>query len=101
MAGTNPIKAASVKPQSKSGTITLGGTAQAFLGANAARSGFWLQNNSAGDLWISEVGTAAAAQPSLRIAPGQLYESPITGCPTTAVSIYGATTAQAFTAREW
>jgi hypothetical protein len=72
------------------------------MAANANRIGYWIQNNSAGDLWINEIGgTAAASQPSIKIVSGALYESPVTGCPVGAISIYGATTSQAFTAREW
>lgn len=98
---TNFVKAAHARPINQSGTITLGGTAQVLMAANSERSGFWIQNVSAGDLWINEIGTAAATQPSMKIAAGGLYESPMTGCPKTAISIFGATTAQAFSAREF
>lgn len=95
------VGAKGVQPTNRSGTITAGGTAQVLMGANALRTGFWLQNASAGDLWISDVGTAAAASPCIKVVPGALYESPMTGCPTGSLSIFGATTAQAFSAREW
>jgi hypothetical protein len=86
----------------RSGTITAGGTAQTLMVYNDAREGFMVQNNSTGDLWINELGsTAVASQPSIKIASGQLYESPKNlPCPY-AISIIGATTSQAFTAREW
>lgn len=86
---------------SRSGTIATGATAQSLMAVNSARRGFWVQNLSAGDLWISDVGTAAATQPSINIPPGALYEAPRDAVPTTAISIYGATTGQAFSAREW
>ncbi len=95
------ISAASVTPTNRSGTITAGGTAQVLMPSNPARMGFWLQNHSVGDLWINDLGPAAASQPSERIPAGALYETPITGCPVGAISIFGATTAQAFSAREW
>lgn len=96
------VSAFSVNPVSRSGTVTLGGTAQALMAGNPGRKGFFVQNNSSGDLWINELGNAAAAaQPALRLVPGAYYESPITGCPVGAISIFGATTGQAFTAREW
>lgn len=98
---TDFIKAAPARIINQSGTVTAGLTAQVLMAANSARSGYWVQNVSAGDLWISDIGTAAAAQPSMKLAAGALYESSITGCPCTAISIYGATTAQAFSAREW
>lgn len=86
----------------RSGTITTGGTAQTLMVENSAREGFMVQNNSTGDLWINELGnTAAASQPAIKIASGQIYET-VQGQPCLyAVSIFGATTAQAFTAREW
>lgn len=85
-----------------SGTITTGGAAQALSSANASRKGWFLENLSSGDLWVNRFGgTASAAQPSLRIPPGFLYETPMSGCGGNALSIYGATTGQAFTAGEW
>jgi hypothetical protein len=86
----------------RSGTITSGGTAQQLMAANAARMGFAVQNLSAGDLWIRTDGSAAvASQPSLKLSAGDYYETPAGGQPVGVVSIFGATTAQAFTAREW
>lgn len=93
--------AAAVTPRDRSGTVTTGGTAQVLMTANPARRGFWIQNLSAGDLWISDLGTAVAQQPSMRLAAGFIYESPATGCSSSAISIRGETTAQAFSAREW
>lgn len=90
-----------VSDTDRSGTITTGGTAQTLMAQNGSRRGFWVQNVSSGDLWISTVGTAAASQPSMKIAAGALYESPAHGVSTAAISIYGATTGQAFSAREW
>ncbi|MCC6315347.1 MAG: hypothetical protein IT337_15190 [Thermomicrobiales bacterium] len=86
---------------SRSGTITSGGTAQDLAAANASRRGFAIQNLSTGDLYFNTEATAVAGQPSFKIAAGQLYETPIHAVPTGAVSIIGATTGQAFAAREW
>lgn len=83
----------------KSGTITTGGAAQTVAVANDNRQGFWIQNVSSSDLWISELGTAAASQPSIKIPAGAMYEFPVPVA--TAISIYGVTTGQAFSAREW
>ncbi len=85
----------------KSGTITSGGAAQTIAAANTARRGFWIQNQSTGDLWLSTIGTAAATQPSLRLPAGSYYEFPVNGVSTGAISLFGATTGQAFAAREW
>lgn len=92
---------AGVTATDKSGTIAAGGTAQTAIALNANRRAFWIQNLSAGDLWISDVGTATAASPSLKIVAGGLYESMPGNCPTSAISIIGATTSQAFAAREY
>lgn len=87
-----------------SGTITAGGTAQDLMGANSARNGWLIQNQSAGVLWIRSKGAsganvAAATQDSLEIPAGSYYESPrVSG---NALSIFGATTGQAFHAEEW
>lgn len=87
----------------RSGTVAAGGSAQSLAPANATRRGWALQNLSTGDLWVNEFGTtAAAAQPSMRIVAGGLYESPPGGGGGVgALSLFGAITGQAFTAKEW
>lgn len=85
----------------RGGTITAGGTAQQMMAANTARRGFLIQNQSTGDLYINGLSTAAANQTSLRIPAGALYETSPHHSGTGAVSIFGATTGQAFYAREF
>ena len=85
----------------KSGTVTSGGVAQTLMAALPSRCGFIIQNLSTSDLWISSLGTAAATQPSIWLPAGSYYEPPESGVPVSAISIYGATTGQAFAAREW
>lgn len=85
----------------RGGTITTGGTAQQLMAANTARRGFLVQNQSSGDLYINCIGTAAASQTSLKIPAGALYESSPHHSGTGACSIFGATSAQAFYAREF
>jgi hypothetical protein len=84
----------------RSGAITAGGTAQVALPVWPGRHGCMIQNQSAGSLWVSETATAIAGPPSILIPAGQqfLCMSPASG---QAYSIIGATTAQAFAAREW
>lgn len=84
----------------RSGTITTGGTAQQLAPAWSGRHGCLLQNLSSGDLWVSELGAAAATQPSIRVPAGAQYLCmvPASG---QALSVFGATTGQAFAAREW
>lgn len=100
---TNPMPQffPAVTPVNKSGTITVGGTAQVLAAANSARRGWWIRNNSTASLWVDDITTAVLAQPSLEIVPGGYYEAPIGGCSSLALSIIGATTSQSFTAREW
>lgn len=83
-----------------SGTITTGGSAQALASVNPGRHGCMVQNQSTTDLWVSDIGTAAATQPSVKIPAGAQYLC-MTPAPTGTLSIFGATTAQAFAAREW
>lgn len=86
----------------RSGTVTSGGVAQTLMAANSQRHGCTIQNQSTGDLWIRADGTAAAAtQPSVRLPAGAEYQCNPTGVQTTAHSIFGATTGQAFMAQEW
>ena len=86
--------------EDRSGTIGAGGTAQVVLPAWTGRHGCVIQNQSAGSLWVSETATAIAGPPSILIPAGQqfLCMSPASG---QAYSIIGATTAQAFAARQW
>ncbi len=86
----------------RSGTITLGGTAQTLMAANTSRHGCILQNQSTGDMWLNETGsTAVLLQPSVWLPAGSVYTCPIGGASTAAFSLIGATTGQAFMAREW
>lgn len=110
VAGIDPTTGASTAATSsmrytatdRSGAITTGGTAQPVMAANSARAGGWIQNLSSADLWVNEIGGAAvAAQPSIKIPAGQMYAFEPTFTPRGAVSIFGATTGQAYSAREW
>lgn len=85
----------------RSGTVTTGGTAQTLMASNASRKGWRVMNLSTGDLWINDKGgTAAATQPAFKLLAGYAYESPTFGASTAAISIFGATTGQAFEAME-
>jgi len=86
-----------------SGTITAGGTAQQLSGAFPGRKGCVVQNQSTGDLWINDQGTAAATQPSIKVPAGAQFicGSGYGAAPGAALSIFGATTGQAFAGREW
>lgn len=85
----------------RSGTIATGGGSQALMPANGSREGFFVQNLSSGDLFINDLGAASASLPSVRVPAGMLYESQPRAVTTAAIAIFGATTGQAFAAREW
>ncbi len=84
----------------KSGTIASGGVAQTLAAAWPNRRGCVIQNQSTADLWVRSGGTAAATQPSFRVPAGAQYLCMVPATDA-AISIFGATTAQAYAAREW
>lgn len=84
-----------------SGSITAGGVAQTLATTKTVRDGFMLENLSVGDIYVRFAATAAAAAGSIRVPSGQLYETPPRSGPNGAISVFGATTGQAFTAAEW
>lgn len=83
-------------PTDRSSTLTTGGTAQQLAASNSTRKYLLVQNQSSGYLYIRFTGTAVQDQTSIRLDPGGTYENPPHYCPTSAVSIIGATTGQAF-----
>jgi hypothetical protein len=86
----------------RSGTIIAGGTAQSLMSASSTRRGVVIRNNSAGSLWVNEIGgTAIIGQPSMEVTAGEYWETPIHYDCRQAWSIIGATTGQAFTCREF
>ncbi len=99
LAVSGPISGATVND--KSGTVTSGGVAQTLMALNTARRGGSIQNQSTGDLWLRATSAAAATQPSFWLPAGAFVTLDELGITTELVSIYGATTSQAFAAREW
>jgi hypothetical protein len=89
-----------------SGSITAGGTAQQLMAAATAvapRTGWWLQNQSSGTLFVvssDRAGAATAGAPSIEIPAGALYECPNHMVSQGTYSIYGATTGQAWAAAQ-
>lgn len=88
-------------PTTRSNTITAGGTAQTLAPAKANRRGFVIQNQSSGPLYWNAIGTATVDQNSMLLNAGDYYESPPHHVGPGAISIIGATTGQAFYAREF
>lgn len=82
----------------RSGAIAVGGTAQQLAAANAGRVSLTLQNLSSGDLWINEIGGAAAVDTagSWKVPAGGTYAASTNR----AISIVGASAGQKFSATE-
>jgi hypothetical protein len=91
----------STSATNRSGTIATGGQSQQLMAANPARRGWAIQNQSSGDLYVSGTGAATLDQNSMKLIPGAYYESPNSISSQVAHNIIGATTGQAFWAREW
>jgi hypothetical protein len=105
VAAQNPlpvINTAGYAATDGSGTVGAGGSAQTLFGGLVPANGFLVQNNSTAALWISDVGIASAGGASLQLAAnGGIFVSPSGYKPGGPVSLFGATTGQAFAARRW
>jgi len=94
------VQNANAAPTNKSSTIATGGSAQVAMAALSTRKAYFFQNISSEIMWGSFTGTAAPnTVGSFEIVPKGVIRS-TTVCETTALSIYGATTGQKFTAWE-
>ena len=95
-----PIQNPNAAPTDRSSTITTGGAAQVAMAALSTRKAYFFQNISSESMWGSFTGTAAPSTVgSFEIVPKGVIRSTTT-CETTALSIYGATTGQKYTAWE-
>jgi len=83
-----------------SGSINTTNTAQNIVSANAARSGFVMQNTGQNDMYVSDVGAADAGVTSFLVPPGAMWPPADYPVSTGAISIYGTAT-DTFVAREW
>ena len=84
----------------RSGTITAGGTAQDIAGANVSRASLSIQNTSfvvGGIIRVREDGGVASATRGFGMYPG---DPPMRVSTNMRVSVWGATTAQAWEATE-
>ena len=96
------INAAASAASDGSGAVATGGSAQTLFGGIAPINGFLVQNNSSAALWVSDVGAASAGGASIQVAAnGGTFATPSGYKPAGPVSLYGATTGQAFAARRW
>lgn len=85
-------------------TITLGGVSQQVFAANPDRTGLIIQNVSDDPLWVDFDVAAVLAPPSLLLIGGGLgileFPDPTGRIEKGAINIIGATTGQAFSAKE-
>ena len=96
------INTAGAPASDGSGAVATGGSAQMLFGGAVPINGFLVQNNSAGDIWLCDVGIASPGGASIHLlANGGLFATPPGYKPAGAVSLYGATTGQIFAARRW
>ena len=92
----------------RSGSITLGGSAQQIAAANAARRYLLIQNISTTALWVNIGATAVQDQPSITLqacaaagdGSGGVLTFEGSFVPTALVSIIGPTTGAKFVAKE-
>jgi hypothetical protein len=84
-----------------SGTVAVGGTAQALFGGIVPINGWLVANNSSAILYVSDVGIATSGGASIPVAPGGAFATPSGYKPAGAVSLYGSTTGQVYAARRW
>jgi hypothetical protein len=84
-----------------SGTVSTGGTAQTLFGGIVPGNGWLVANNSSAAIYVSDVGTATPGGASIPIAPSALFATPSGYKPAGPVSLYAATSGQAFAARRW
>ena len=84
----------------RSGTLTTGGVSQQLAAANAGRKYLFVQNLSAGDLWLNFTSAASAGGSSIKLQPNVGFEMSGDFVSTEAVTLFGATSGQAFVAKE-
>jgi archaellin len=93
----------------RSGSITTGGTAQTLAAVNASRRYLLVQNPlsattqgiaTAESLFINFTTTAVAGEPSIELAPGDIFVMEGSAVSTELVSVIAATTGHKWTAKE-
>jgi hypothetical protein len=99
---TNPVP---IKPgggtlTDRSGTIATGATQQQLAASNSSRKYLLIQNNSSETLWFNFTTNAVTSQPSLSLLPGQSFVQESGYVSTELISIIGASTGSAFSAKE-
>ncbi|MGL6296764.1 MAG: hypothetical protein ACRC3K_10220 [Plesiomonas sp.] len=81
-------------------TITTGGASQVIAPANPARQKFVIRNISSADIWFN-YGTAAGANIGQKLAAGESWTEPPGVCDVQSINVWGATTGQQFSFKQW
>jgi hypothetical protein len=83
--------------------LTMASVSTQLAAANSSRKGWRLQNTSSGDQWFNDTGGSASIGGAgcFKVASLGYYETPVGGASQAAISIYGATSSQTFSASEW
>jgi hypothetical protein len=84
-----------------SGTVAVGGTPQLLFGGVTPANGWLVANNSSALLFVCDVGGATNGGASIPIPAGTVFVTPSGYGPAGPVSLYGASTGQAYAARRW
>jgi hypothetical protein len=84
-----------------SGTVAVGGAPQLLFGGITPVNGWLVANNSSSTLYVSDVGSATMGGASIPIPAGTVFVTPSGYRPGGPVSLYGASTGQAYAARRW
>lgn len=98
-ASGNTVTTTSALPATtdRSGSITLGGTAQNVAALLATRKGLTFQNTSDTEMRVTESGVAATAATGFLVAVGASFHAKSNK----AISVFCATTGKTYAATEW
>lgn len=98
--GSTTIIASAGAVTDGSGTITSGGTSQQIFAANATRQYLIVQNLSSGNLYVNLGAAATTGSGSILLLPNSSFLMEDQFVSNQTVNIIGATTGQAFTAKQ-
>lgn len=98
--GSVPVTPTKGTLTDRSGSLTLGGTAQTLAASNSSRKYFLFVNQSSGNMWLNFTTTATQDQPSILIVSNGSLVMESSFVSTEAISVIGATTGQKWSAKE-
>jgi hypothetical protein len=97
---SQPVTATKGTLTNRSGSVTLGGTSQQVMAANATRKYLLFENISTEDMYINFTAAALADDASIKIVPNGSYILEDSFISTEAVNVVSATTGSKFVAKE-